>query len=200
MSRYFLIGILFSVSAHTLCVGYVISSIWSTNQKHDLNYQLAIDVSYIKEPKVIADNFQQKENKSAEPKVNIKTRVVRDLTRKNIKPIDSTISNEIDIKNTVENNNKVSDVPVAIPNYAYNPPPSYPIIARRKKLQGVVLLKVVVSSQGSSQSISIAKTSGYEVLDDAALQAVKTWNFQPARIGGVAVESVIEVPVRFQLR
>ncbi|NOT52981.1 MAG: energy transducer TonB [Deltaproteobacteria bacterium] len=81
-----------------------------------------------------------------------------------------------------------------------NPKPPYPMLARRRGDQGVVLLRVHVRVDGSVMTAEIKQSSGFSLLDDAALQTVReSWRFIPARLGDVAVESWIEVPIRFVL-
>lgn len=88
----------------------------------------------------------------------------------------------------------------AHPNYLKNPEPPYPATARRRHQEGLVLLAVKVSAQGRAISVEIKKTSQFPLLDEAAKQAVSAWEFTPAKTGALAVESDIEVPVRFQLK
>lgn len=83
---------------------------------------------------------------------------------------------------------------------ARNEPPEYPRAARRRGLEGQVRVRVRVSVAGTALQIRIATSSGYEILDEAALEAVARWHFTPAREGGRPVEGEIVVPVRFQLR
>ena len=80
-----------------------------------------------------------------------------------------------------------------------NTPPSYPEIARRNGWEGRVLVRVEVSPEGRPISTAIAKSSGYGVLDQSALRAVKSWRFQPRTIGGIASAGSVEVPVNFSL-
>ncbi len=87
----------------------------------------------------------------------------------------------------------------AQPNYLKNPEPLYPLLARRRNQQGIVLLTVKVSAQGRVSRVELKQSSGFPVLDEAASQAVRRWEFEPARIGSLGVESQIEVPVRFVL-
>ena len=87
----------------------------------------------------------------------------------------------------------------AQPNYAKNPEPLYPLAARRRRQQGLVLLTVKVTSLGRAAAVTLKQSSGFTLLDEAALSAVRDWEFEPARIGPLAVQSEIEVPVRFQL-
>ena len=88
---------------------------------------------------------------------------------------------------------------LAKPNYLKNPEPSYPPLARRRHQEGLVLLTVKVTAQGRASEVVLKQSSGFSLLDDAALQAVRDWEFEPARIGPFAMESEIEVPVRFKL-
>jgi protein TonB len=88
----------------------------------------------------------------------------------------------------------------ALPMYQKNTPPRYPFIARRRGYQGKVLLEVLVKRDGSAGSIRLARSSGYEVLDRAAIKGVKTWLFHPARRGDDLVEMWVEIPIRFQLK
>lgn len=87
----------------------------------------------------------------------------------------------------------------ARPDYLKNPEPEYPLQARRRGQEGLVLLNVTVSGSGHAIAITLKESSGYNLLDHAALKAVQAWIFEPARIGSVGVESKIEVPVRFKL-
>lgn len=87
----------------------------------------------------------------------------------------------------------------AEPDYLKNPEPEYPLAARRRGQEGLVLLNVTVSGAGRATEISLKQSTGYELLDQAAIKAVREWEFEPARIGSVGVESKIEVPVRFRL-
>lgn len=81
----------------------------------------------------------------------------------------------------------------------HNPPPRYPYSARRSHEEGRVLLKVLVSAEGSPLSVTLLKTSGVPALDDAALEVVKTWRFIAARRGDRAIEQWLNVPIRFHL-
>jgi protein TonB len=87
----------------------------------------------------------------------------------------------------------------ASPDYRRNPEPEYPLQARRRGQEGLVVLEATVSDTGQATAVTLKQSSGYALLDQAALQAVKRWEFEPARIGALGVESRIEVPVRFRL-
>jgi periplasmic protein TonB len=84
--------------------------------------------------------------------------------------------------------------------YLNNPPPAYPMVARRNGLQGRVVLHVEVLANGTCGKINIKSSSGYAMLDNAALNTVKTWRFTPARQGGLAVDKWFMIPVQFSLK
>jgi protein TonB len=92
---------------------------------------------------------------------------------------------------------KTANVPQ--PVVIRNTPPIYPETARRAGWEGRVTVRVEVSADGLPMSVALQKSSGYGVLDQAALRAVKTWRFQPRTIGGVAMAGTVDVPVNFTL-
>lgn len=85
-------------------------------------------------------------------------------------------------------------------NYAHNPKPDYPSIARSRGWQGKVTLRVQVSAEGRSEAVAVEYSSGHEILDDSAVAAVRQWQFVPARRGETAVASSVLVPIIFTLR
>ena len=87
----------------------------------------------------------------------------------------------------------------ARPRYRSNPKPNYPAESRRAGQQGVVLITVQVSAAGNAASVQVSRSSGFPLLDSAALQAVRQWTFEPARAAGIPIASQVEVPVRFDL-
>lgn len=83
--------------------------------------------------------------------------------------------------------------------YLNNPAPDYPRMSKRAGEQGKVLLKVLVSVEGRPSSVEVSKSSGFERLDSAALEAVKQWRFEPARKGSKAISAYVMVPLSFTL-
>jgi len=77
--------------------------------------------------------------------------------------------------------------------------PVYPSTARRRRLQGVVVVTVEVTADGAAQSVVVQRSSGYPVLDSAALDAVRNWRFTPAQRAGQSVSAAVQVPIRFRL-
>lgn len=88
----------------------------------------------------------------------------------------------------------------AIPLAGENPPPIYPRLARQRGWEGLVALRVRVSATGEVLEVWVEHSSGHGVLDQAALTAVKSWRFRPARDGVRAVAGVARVPIEFRLR
>lgn len=87
-----------------------------------------------------------------------------------------------------------------VADYYRNPPPSYPDAARRLKEEGLVLLSVRIDAKGNPTSVSLAKSSGFSLLDDSAMMAVKFWRFKPATMAGIPFATSGLVPIRFTLR
>ncbi len=85
------------------------------------------------------------------------------------------------------------------PAYSRNPPPVYPARARQRRWEGTVLLEVSVNAQGLPATVQVKTTSSFAVLDEAAVEAVRQWVFEPARVDQNAVSAIVEVPVRFYL-
>jgi len=83
--------------------------------------------------------------------------------------------------------------------YLNNPAPAYPSLSRRSGEQGRVLLKVLVSEKGLAESVQLNSSSGYEKLDQAAIEAVKKWSFIPAKRSNQPVSAYVLVPVKFSL-
>lgn len=85
-------------------------------------------------------------------------------------------------------------------DYAENPKPDYPSLARSMGWQGTVTLKVQVSEEGLSAAVEIERSSGYEILDESAIEAIRQWRFTPARRGETPIASTVIVPIIFTLQ
>ncbi len=88
----------------------------------------------------------------------------------------------------------------ATPLYRVNRPPRYPRLARRRGWEGVVLLDVAVSAEGRVGDVSVNRSSGFPVLDDEAVRAVRQWRFEPGRRQGRPAAMQVQVPIRFRLK
>lgn len=80
-----------------------------------------------------------------------------------------------------------------------NPAPAYPYVALQRGYDGEVTLIIAVNKSGLPDDVEVAQSSGYGILDSAAVKAVKKWKFEPAKLFGLPVDSEIEIPVKFEL-
>ena len=77
--------------------------------------------------------------------------------------------------------------------------PDYSEEARRRNLEGDVVLEIVVRRDGSVGSITVLQGLG-SGLDQRAVDAVRQWRFRPAQRLGTPVDVIVEVAVEFRLR
>lgn len=77
--------------------------------------------------------------------------------------------------------------------------PVYPPASRRLDEHGVVRLRILVDERGRPREVQIAKSSGFDRLDEAAVTAVRRWQFSPAMRESRAVTAWTQVNVLFQL-
>jgi len=88
----------------------------------------------------------------------------------------------------------------ARPQGGYQVRPSYPSTALRQGIQGTTLLKVHVLIDGRVGDVLVQQTAGHPDLDQAAIEAVRRWRFEPARRGNDPVAMWVLLPVEFQIR
>lgn len=80
-----------------------------------------------------------------------------------------------------------------------NDPPVYPGPAEKRGWEGTVWLDVLVETSGKVRDVKVIHSSGYGILDRAAVKAVKEWVFQPATYLGRPVARYHEIPFHFKL-
>lgn len=85
------------------------------------------------------------------------------------------------------------------PEYYKNPKPEYPEPARRAHQEGIVWLRVHITEHGKPDRVAVTQSSGFESLDASAVEAVRGWEFTPAQLGEVFVESEIDFPIQFRM-
>jgi protein TonB len=83
--------------------------------------------------------------------------------------------------------------------YLHNPQPRYPLISRKRREEGEVVLRVKVDAKGLPVTVNIQTSSGHSRLDRAASSAVQKWRFVPAKQGGVNIPAWVVVPIQFNL-
>jgi protein TonB len=78
--------------------------------------------------------------------------------------------------------------------------PRYPDSARRQGIDGTVLVKALVTEQGRVAEVAVERSAGHPDLDQAAVEAVSRWRFEPARRGRQPLAVWVLIPVQFSLR
>ncbi len=87
------------------------------------------------------------------------------------------------------------------PRYRLPPKPAvYPARAQELNQQGEALIRIRLEPDGTAIEIKLWRSSGFALLDHAALAAARGWHIHPAMRGGRPVATWVEVPVRFHLR
>ncbi|KZZ15811.1 hypothetical protein A3750_11020 [Oleiphilus sp. HI0079] len=72
-------------------------------------------------------------------------------------------------------------------------------MARRRGVEGTVVIEVSLDALGSQTHLKIQKSSGNPLLDNSAVNAVREWRFLPHQVKGLAIASRVHIPVRFEL-
>jgi protein TonB len=80
-----------------------------------------------------------------------------------------------------------------------NPRPGYPERALRQGIEGRVLVRLLVSLEGTVVRVVIEESSGSRLLDAAAVSALRRWRFTPATRRGEPVAATVRVPVEFHI-
>jgi protein TonB len=82
-------------------------------------------------------------------------------------------------------------------NLIYRVQPEYPALARQVRIQGLVVLRAIISRDGTIENLQAL--SGHPLLVPAALNAVRQWRYRPYVLNGEPVEVETEVKVNFIL-
>ena len=76
--------------------------------------------------------------------------------------------------------------------------PEYPAIARHAGIEGTVVIDAIIGEDGRVQQATIRESK--PLLDEAALRAVRQWEYTPTRLNGVPVAVIMTVELHFRLR
>ena len=90
-------------------------------------------------------------------------------------------------------------LPSSTADYLNNPAPAYPPLSRRLGEQGRVVVRVLIGTDGTASQAEIRSSSGFERLDQAALQTVLKWRYVPGKRAGVPEAMWFNVPINFVL-
>ena len=84
------------------------------------------------------------------------------------------------------------------PVKVFAPSPTYTELARRSRIEGIVVLRAVIDARGTVVSAEILR--GLPMgLSEAALDAVRQWRYEPATLRGRPVAVTFTLTVRFEL-
>ena len=90
-------------------------------------------------------------------------------------------------------------VPVTQPTFAKQAEHVYPPEAARRHQQGTVILMLYITGGGTIDKIEIVKSSGFQLLDAAAIREMKLSKFEPAMDGAIPVRSRAQADVTYKL-
>lgn len=129
-------------------------------------------------------------NNSYEENINFK----KNQTKNNL-PAEKKIAAQ---NNNPTNNNSMSE-PIFNADYLNNPKPQYPILSKRRGEEGVVLVKAFIDENGLATKVEVEHSSSFSMLDEAAIEAIKKWQFIPAKRFGQNTASSVIIPINFKL-
>jgi protein TonB len=87
---------------------------------------------------------------------------------------------------------------IKTPTKTKNVPPVYPPIAQSARVSGVVIIEATIGADGHVKDAKVLRS--IPLLDQAALDAVKQWQFTPTLLNGVPVPVIMTVTVNFTLQ
>jgi protein TonB len=129
----------------------------------------------------------------------IKTKFVKEIS-KNVKyqpehqtaqAVSSSIVMPPTVKALATDNFPISDM--------HNPSPEYPEMAVFLDYQGTVIVRIKVSAKGLSEGVQVLRSSGFDLLDKSAVNALKKWRFTPSKNGNSPVASSVAISVIFAI-
>jgi protein TonB len=84
------------------------------------------------------------------------------------------------------------------PTRTRNVAPVYPPIAQSARVQGIVIIEATIGTNGKVTETKVLRS--IPLLDQAALDAVKQWEYTPTLLNGVPVPVIMTVTVQFTLQ
>ncbi len=86
------------------------------------------------------------------------------------------------------------------PRLLHRQDPPYPEMARRRGIEGMVIARILVGTNGHVQIVRIESAHPAAVFEDTVTKTLLSWRFTPAQRQGTTVAVWMRVPIRFQLR
>lgn len=91
------------------------------------------------------------------------------------------------------------DLPASAIQYLEPPDPAYPRASRRAGESGLVVVRVFVGADGLPRQLQVLQSSGFERLDEAALEGVRRARFKPPTENGQPTAGWARIPIPFEL-
>lgn len=91
------------------------------------------------------------------------------------------------------------ELPSSSADYLNNPKPPYPALSKRLGEQGSVVIRVLISVDGTASQASIKRSSGFDRLDQAALATALQWRYVPGKRAGVPEAMWFDIPFNWML-
>jgi protein TonB len=91
------------------------------------------------------------------------------------------------------------ELPSSNADYLKNPPPPYPPMSKRLGEQGRVVVRAFIQLDGTASRAEVQRSSGFERLDQTAVQTVLQWRYVPGKRAGVPEAMWFNIPINFVL-
>lgn len=104
-----------------------------------------------------------------------------------------------DILGNTENMVMTDDMVDSSPHAVYQAPANYPARARAKGIEGYVVFSLLIGITGEIEQMKIVESLPLGIFDEAAMQSMQAWKFQPAHYQGKAVKTWAKQRIRFDL-
>lgn len=78
-----------------------------------------------------------------------------------------------------------------------NVPPVYPPVAKQARIEGSVIIEVTIGTDGKVKDTKVVRS--VKILEDAAVTAMRGWEFKPTIVNGQPVQVIMTVPINFSL-
>ena len=93
---------------------------------------------------------------------------------------------------------RVGQLGIREPRIVSKVPPVYPVEAQAARVEGIVIIEAVIDVNGTVREARVLRSQ--PLLDAAAVNAVRQWQFTPTLLNGVPVEVIMTVTVNFTLK
>lgn len=167
----------------------------TTTQSHPDTTPSGTNALAHKRPEHVEQELELKtEPKTAQEQTDLIANTA-ELDAKTPQNVASTASDNAPVNDSLQTN----IVELAKPLFATAPPqPTYPRIARKKGFEGTATIEVMFNELGEQLALTLVTSSGFSLLDQAAIAAVENWQFA-APTPRLASHYKVRVPIRFAL-